>query len=80
MNPGDIDRPLCDYGHPITGTYSTIRVPLQDEDGFPVVDLQTGEVMYQTFKLPNHHWRVPVSEEDPLGVRVSKLEPKGQLA
>lgn len=75
-----------EFGHELTGTLSPIRVALQDDDGFPVLD-ENGLAMTTTFRLPDHRWRIPGNERDPEvtlpngEVRASRWEsdPRGEV-
>lgn len=56
-----------------TGTRSPIKVPLTDEDGFPILD-ERGRAQIVTYQLPGHAAMAPVSEFDPTGLVPSPCE------
>lgn len=45
-------------GQIIVGKFSTISVPKLDEDGFPSVDRETGELLKIRLRLPQHRARL----------------------
>jgi hypothetical protein len=73
------DRELCDdprhapcpdcTGEILVGEYETIRMPRLDNDGFPEVDPDTGELLQIDLPLPSHAARVRHSKFEPTAVR-----------